>query len=395
MASPNRKSSKNMEQNSIKETIASLRPIFIAGTPKSGTTFLLSLLDNHPSVITLLESAVYNFKIPQPENFGELSRTVDLFFQSKNHMIHPEIKNDRIMAKAIEYIRNEKSADIHKNLLYALLASVIEELNGKSLHRLTHFVEKTPSNYCHADKIFADFPNARIIHLLRDPRDNYLSLKRRMRDSSSLLFQQASYHPVIFIRNRIIESSEMAYRNVNKFGERYRILYYEDLIYRGEKIVREIASWFRLPWHDTLLQPTRNGVSWKGNSFSPDLKGKLRAFDKSPIGRWKEQLSNREIALLECIIQAYNLQKQYHIKTRHSRLSLIFNLILPFQDELKLEIQNIRNMPNILFCLTIFRSLRLYWRRRLSIYLILAKRYRLSDNRLLPGKIKSHDKSKN
>jgi len=363
--------------------VKALQPVFIVGTPKSGTSFLMSLFDSHPSVITLNETGVYCFSRKRLKSHREIRYLVDKFLAARYPSIHPILRRDAFLFKLRHYISSEGFSHLSRSVLYAFLEVILDGLDGSAAERITHFVEKTPTHYSYADLIFSDFPNAKVIHLLRDPRDNYLSLKRRIYDPTSAQYQRPGYHPVIFLRNRILSSLDAACKNVVRFGGQYRVLFYEDLIQGGEKMVRRLVSWLGLSWHEVLLIPSRNGELWRGNSFVPDLRERLKPFDTRPIGRWKTELSNREIRLMEYIIRVYNLQCKYPLTRDLTQWKVIWELMLPFQDELKLELKKLRRTKTLLWELA-----KLCWdyiERRTWIYSHLRIKSLISDNRLIKG----------
>ncbi len=310
--------------------IERLQPVFIVGTPKSGTTFLLSLFDSHPSVITLLESAVYHVPSGRPASLSRLMAKLREFYAALEHNIHPAVSREAFFEMAQAALA-ESPGSLPKRLLQALLAVALEK-SEDAQGRVTHFIEKTPRQYDAVDRMFEDFPNAKVIHVLRDPRDNYLALRRMMLDPE---YQGINYQPTNFIRDRLLASLDAAYRNVDRHGDRYRILFYEDLILGGEGVVREVASWLGIPWHEVLLVPSENGELWRGNSLAPDLRDQLKPFDRRPIGRWKTALSEREVLLVEYVIKAYKLEGKYALTCDPSRWDLIGSLAPPFPGELR------------------------------------------------------------
>ena len=123
---------------SIKQTIKailvlfkrrSVAPVFIVGCGHSGTSIMISLLDNHEDVYTVI---------------GETS----LFFK----------KRLEIYAKMHNWLK-------------------LAKLKNKSV-----VVEKTPSHIRKLDRIFNLFPMARVIIMLRDGRDVTCSIRSRTGD---------------------------------------------------------------------------------------------------------------------------------------------------------------------------------------------------------------------
>ena len=242
-----------------------LQPVFFVGTPKSGTTFLLSLFDSHPSVVSLLETAAYHLPLRFVRDRAELIAKLQEFYSTLmgQHTIHAAVTLKDVQDRLCTLQETAPWFGVSRSVLELFLSVVTERMEAEAVTRLTHFIEKTPRQYDAVDAIFKDFPDAKIIHVLRDPRDNYLALKRMMDEPE---YQGIGYHPTNFIRDRLLASLEAAYRNVDKYQGQYRLVFYEDLIMGGEPVIRKIADWLGIPWHDVLLVPSYNGELWSGNN---------------------------------------------------------------------------------------------------------------------------------
>lgn len=320
---------------SVKESaVQSLQPIFVVGTPKSGTTFLLSLFDSHPSVISLLETAAYHLPLGSVRDRSSLVKKLDAFYSilMRQHTIHSEITPADLRAGLKRLDVEAPWHHLPRTILQLFLTIVLDKMAPDAAGRLTHFIEKTPRHYDAVDAMFEDFPTAKIIHVLRDPRDNYLALKRMMDEPE---YQGIGYQPSNFIRDRLLASLEAAYQNVTKYEGRYRLVFYEDLILGGEPVIRDIAAWLDLPWHDFLMVPSYGGELWKGNSLASDLKDRLKPFDRRPIGRWKSSLNDQEIEILEWIIQSYSLSEKYPLTRSRTGWQRVWHLTQPFARELR------------------------------------------------------------
>ena len=154
-------------------------------------------------------------------------------------------------------------------------------------------------------EILNDFPESKFIHVLRDPRDNYFSLKRRMYDKTSAQYDNPSYNPLSFISNRILSSLTHAHKNMVYF-DNYFVIKYENLIYGQKEFLADLISKIGLAWDDSLLIPTIEGENWFGNSTDPTLKSRLNSFDTRPIGKWVSNLDKNEKSICEWIIYKFN-----------------------------------------------------------------------------------------
>lgn len=321
-------------QTSVGESIG-LQPVFIVGAPKSGTTFLCSLFDGHPNVVTLLETRAYRLKK------GSVQKVCSEY--QKYWMPIAEINPALTLKKLKLSLREVCKGQGRRVSAKAILTAMIGLANAAD-NSHTHFIEKTPSHYDCVDQILADFPNAKIIHVIRDPRDNYLSLKRRMDDPKFAHYQSASYHPITFIEGRLISGLQAAFKNQENYPAQYRFLYYEDLILEKEKTLHSILEWIDLPFHGSLWVPQRAGKAWGGNSSDAELRGAMQAFDPRSLSRWKMALSPQEVVICEWLIQTFDLTEKYSLSRSASRLKRFFYLALPFPDELRLELGSLRRL---------------------------------------------------
>jgi hypothetical protein len=159
-------------------------------------------------------------------------------------------------------------------------------------------VEKSPYNEYYAEQIFTWWPDARCIHILRDPRDNYVSYRRKHPD----------WQPEFFAANWSRSTgSGLAARG--RFGaERYLVLRYEDLAQSPEATLRQLTNFLHIDWDPSLAAPTRAGAQWAGNSmFSEQFQG----ISAAPVARWRAELSPGDAAVIEYMARSPMEQFQY------------------------------------------------------------------------------------
>ena len=153
-------------------------------------------------------------------------------------------------------------------------------------------------------------PEAKCIHVIRDPRDNYVSYKKKQPGWSVKTFA-----------NNWIRSTKAGLKNQKNYGEgRYHILRFEDLLLNPETETRSLAAFLGLEWHEALLQPTRVGSEWGGNSMFAET---FTSISKDPIGRWKTNTSMRDLVILQSIARktmgavGYDLEKVLYEILQH------------------------------------------------------------------------------
>lgn len=275
-------------------------PVFICGHPKSGTSLLRALLDSHPQLLVYPDETFF-FRgflpeirtLSEKEKISLAQRYLLHFFTPLQTERSPETEKARMYeeyARTCQAMQDELNELGYRHDGDLLSAAVVGYGRARGLTNLNvkRWVEKTPYNEHFAPQIFEWWPQARCIHVVRDPRDNYAAYHRkhpRLNDTSFGWSWNSSL--------------ACGWRNEKKFGsERYLIIRYEDLILQCEETLTQIRAFLEIEDHSTLRHPTYQGVLWEGNSMFNEKFGGISA---SPLGRWKTNLSPRQRNLVETI----------------------------------------------------------------------------------------------
>ncbi len=306
------------------------RPVFICGHPKSGTSLLRSIFDSHPQLIVYPEETIF-FRRFLP-NVRNLSTDEQLLLAEKEliHIFQWNSKNpvanqtgfpdrdystigyDQVSQK-LHHLVKEKNDHPGDLLSAAIIAfgDVSRQLNEDTLW----WIEKSPYNEYYARQIFEWWPEARCIHIVRDPRDNFASYLRKHPDWTAEFFSQ-----------NWLRSTHAGIQNQKTFGaEKYKIIRYEDLTSSPQDYLKELAAFLEIRWDDTLAEPTRAGKRWRGNSM---FANQFQNISRAPIARWKENLNKNDAAVVSIMTQPvleslrysntneFNFLKNSHPKAR-------------------------------------------------------------------------------
>ena len=246
---------------------ASPRPIFIGGHHRSGTTLMRVLLNRHPAIACGPESQL-------------LERTSFLaFHRFLEETYLPQLRQYGLAPAEID----RGVAAFINNFLMRYAAR-----RGKP-----RWAEKTPKNIVRITYLFRLFPDAQFVHMVRDPRDVYCSVREKARTSaphwSSDTPKKVAHSWVQFVE------SGLAWRS---HSTRYLEVRYEDLACDPETAMRGVLTFLGEPWHDSVLEPNDQLAT-----DSP-LTNVNRAVFTTSVGRWRRELKAEDVYVIEAIAGA-------------------------------------------------------------------------------------------
>ena len=94
-------------------------------------------------------------------------------------------------------------------------------------------------------------------------------------------------------------STQAGLRNEKTYGkDRYLILRFRDLLTNPEEKMEEVAAFLDIRMDSFLLEPTRVGESWRGNSM---FNEKYEAISTAPLSRWEGHLEIFDQMMIEAI----------------------------------------------------------------------------------------------
>jgi hypothetical protein len=287
--------------------------VFIAGHPKSGTSLLRSVLDSHPELVAYPEETnFFRRYLPMAAGAG-LQAKLALSDQYLTHIFewnqvnppphqagYPDRDYSYIPVEQVhqfvrQYVAERFSHD--GDMLSAVILS-FGKVSGQLTQLSHHWVEKTPYNEHYAGQIFEWWPDARIVHTVRDPRDNFASYHRK----------HADWSPESFALNWV-QSTQAGLDNRRQYGpDRYLLLRFEDLTSMPEAKLSQLCQFLGINNDPSLRQPVRGGKPWGGNSMFAD---QFTTISAAPVGRWTETLKPDEVSTLELIAAPVMQQLDY------------------------------------------------------------------------------------
>jgi len=210
------------------------RPIFIVGMIRSGTTLLEQIISSHSVV----------------HGAGELRYWMENGPVAVNHL-------DQIPAIAAGCRR-------------------VLDANGGTSRRVT---DKMPLNLRFLGLIHACFPNAKFVHIQRDPMDTCFSIYTTLfMDPSLFSYDLANIGTVYRHYARL-----MAHWAAVIPSDRLLTVRYEDLVTEQEGETRRILAFLGLEWEEACLSPERN----RSAVLTPSTLQVRQKVNRNAVGRWK------------------------------------------------------------------------------------------------------------
>lgn len=257
-------------------------PIFVAGLERSGTSLMYALLASHPGIAMTRRTNLWKHFYGQ---FGDLREEANL-----ERCLDKMRRYKRLAVLDPDWDRLERDLRSGERT-YPRLFDLLETQWADRVGR-PRWGDKSLNTENYADPIFAAYPGARILHMVRDPRDRFASAVTRWHGRRGGVGAGAA---------EWLASVRLAWRNEHRYPDRYRIVRYESLATEPEARVREISAFVGEPFAPEMLSMQGAPVLLdKGgnSSYGPQDPGVIST---RSIGRYRDVLSPRQIAFIQLV----------------------------------------------------------------------------------------------
>jgi len=244
-------------------------PIFVLGQPRTGTTLIERIITSHSQVHSAGELQQFGLAIRRLSQHRDPKRFSAALFTAAAQL---------------------SPADIGKTYL-----QTAARMRGKT----PYFVDKLPLNYLYVPLILAALPNARIVHLVRNPMDAcFASFKQLFADAYLHSYDQRE-----MARHHARYRKLMAHWHT-EFPGRIIDVSYEDTARDLEPNARHLIEALKLPWEDACLHFHSSN---KGVATASAVQVREPAHTRS-IGRWRQYESQLQPMVDELNAQGIPLE---------------------------------------------------------------------------------------
>ena len=307
------------------EDLSKIPIFFILGRPRSGTTLLTTLFNAHPNVRIAPE---FPFMLFLYQRFKKVRNWDEATIRS---FVDHAFSNTRFNYRTLNSLKIDKDTITRELLHYKDNGSI--QLFLKSINYFAYSLfpkeetqwigDKNPIYSLSAHRFRKIFPDAKFICIIRDYRDNFISMRtlaeKGLEVEAPVLSLQVSRWRY-FVR--------LIFDCKRRYPDKYFILRYEDLVTDQEKTFQSLCSFIGITYNpsvfdffkkkDETLKTYSNPVweKFHGNLMNPITSGRMNI--------WKTELTNLQVRMADQIAGKYADRLGYERKNKGFSTRLFF-----------------------------------------------------------------------
>lgn len=285
----------------VAATISSVKPpVFIVGCPRSGTSYLYHLLLSAGG-FARFHTQMNVFDVLEPI-YGDLG-----VLKNKERMMKDWLRSKAFQASGLDPREIEAKVLAQCRGAGDFLRIVMDEVARKQ--EVDRWIDSTPTNLPHLLRIKKDFPDARIVHIIRDGRDVALSLERRgwsrplPWDGKRGLLAAGLYWKWIVRKGRSCAAA---------LQPNYMEVRYEDLVPKPVEVLAKLSEFLQQDLdYECIKRVSIGSMKNPLTSFKEELS--QARFD--PVGRWRERFPRKQLVWFERLVGDYLQKLGYSLAT--------------------------------------------------------------------------------
>jgi Sulfotransferase family len=274
-------------------------PLFVVGCHRSGTTVLRRVLSTHPAIWLAKETQYLAFRDWRDEDWhaartpGEMAEHVafaDRFLGATGW-------TERPTAEAFA----QSGAPPTFAAFYAWLCT-LEAPAGRALR---FWGDNTPRYVSLIPQLNRAYPDARFLHVVRDPRDVVRSALEVWFGGNTALTAAEEW----------VERVGAGLAAQQLLGDRLKVVRFEDLLRDPTATLRSVADWLGV---EDGFRPDDPGQDGARIAEQGHLTRVATPLDPTVIGRWRDDLSRRQVEQIEQVCQPFLLAFGYDLARWHA-----------------------------------------------------------------------------
>lgn len=265
--------------------MSSDRPIFVLGCPRSGTTLLGLMIHAHPRLAMPPENRFLINAWRRRARFGDLRSEqqrrdlAGLITQKGSKIRDLGLKPAEVERLIVEGPPTMGSA-------FGIVFREYARNHGKA-----RWGDKRPAYAAEVDVLLRLFPDAQIVHIIRDGRDNVASLKRMPWWYIDSLGSMATW-----------ALSEYCMRRDRKRlpKDTFHVVRYENLVADPRAVLQELCEFLDEEFDEAMLEPHKvRDVVPERKTWHQNLSSEVNS---SAVESWRTGLEPWELGLMELVL---------------------------------------------------------------------------------------------
>jgi hypothetical protein len=304
------------------------QPIFVCGAHRSGTSLVRDLCDGHPQLVVLpAEGGFFTAMQTQLERLSPAEKPGFVGREWLRRLANPSNQAPYwLLGRTTEHhspylifarklmawwsiLEEDLKAAPSLQPLVAVVLAYASCLGGSGIgDRAKRWLEKTPTNERYLDRLWAEFPAARVVHVVRHPVHIYAS--RKMLEER---FLGALRSPRQVLEDLACSFQVAVENRVQKGGREYLLVRYENLVSEPETVMGQLAAFLKIEPDPCLLVPSVAGKpAYANSSFSRDKRpGSIHPAERSNP---RTHLTKREQNLVAAYTAEFALTLGYPLE---------------------------------------------------------------------------------
>ncbi len=249
-------------------------PFFIVGCGRSGTTLLRVMLNRHPLLAIPTESLfIVDYLRAEPTISAARLRWL-------------LTKEKEIAEWGLKITEEDLAGAATARDMIDTVHAIYAALHGKSI-----WGQKTPRFVRYGSLLKHAYPEARFIHLIRDPRSVVSSLMRSNVHRSNPYFGS----------HRWLADVGSGLELKRAYPDDTLEIRFEELVSNPQETLEAVCGFLGIGFEPKMLESTRTTPAEYGRYYAQVHSDVGRAPDPGPIALWRSHLSARHVSVIEQI----------------------------------------------------------------------------------------------
>ncbi|MFN8519791.1 MAG: sulfotransferase [Chloroflexota bacterium] len=288
--------------------------IFVVGVSRSGTTLMRRVLGGHSRIAIATENHYLGHLLPwegarayfrrlgDPQDDATMRRIAAFVYsgefqrRSRFRELSPYWRWLTSTVPQTEFEDRLLASDRTERGVLTVLMRTFADRKRRPI-----MGEKTPAHLAWADTLLAWYPDARIVHMIRDPRGVYVSeVRRRLEHPTTVPYRWLVRVPAVLRAFVLLEvvwawavAADRHRRLTARHPDRYLGVRFEDLVREPDATLRRLCAFLGVEPEPTMLERT---VTSKGA-----MQGMV-GFDAGAAERWRASIGRLPRRVIEATL---------------------------------------------------------------------------------------------